>query len=64
MLVMGHGGNTVTCIPEMVKGMEKLELLVVADPHPTTFSAIGDRKDGTYLLPIATSLVAPRSNPT
>jgi len=22
---------------EMVKGLEKLELLVVADPHPTTF---------------------------
>ena len=56
MLVMGHGGNTVTRIPEMVKGMEKLELLVVADPHPTTFSAISGRKDGTYLLPIATSL--------
>ncbi|MYZ50374.1 formate dehydrogenase subunit alpha [Propylenella binzhouense] len=56
MLVMGHGGNTVTRIPEMVKGMEKLELLVVADPHPTTFSAISGRRDGTYLLPIATSL--------
>ncbi len=56
MLVMGHGGNTVTRIPEMVKGMEKLELLVVADPHPTTFAAISGRKDGTYLLPIATSL--------
>ena len=56
MLVMGHGGNTVTRIPEMIKGMEKLELLVVADPHPTTFAAIGNRKDGTYLLPIATSL--------
>lgn len=56
MLVMGHGGNTVTRIPEMLKGLEKLELLVVADPHPTTFAAIGDRKEGTYLLPIATSL--------
>jgi formate dehydrogenase major subunit len=56
MIVMGHGGNTVTRIPEMVKGMEKLELLVVADPHPTTFAALGDRKENTYLLPIATSL--------
>jgi formate dehydrogenase major subunit len=56
MLVMGHGGNTVTRIPEMVKGMEKLDLLVVADPHPTTFAAIGNRKENTYLLPVATSL--------
>ena len=56
MLVMGHGGNTVTRIPEMIAGMEKLELLVVADPHPTTFAAIDNRKDNTYLLPICTSL--------
>jgi formate dehydrogenase major subunit len=56
MVVMGHGGNTVTRIPEAKKGMEKLELLVVADPHPTTFAALSDRRDGTYLLPIATSL--------
>ena len=40
MVVLGHGGNTVTRIPEAVKGMEKLELLVVADPHPTTFAAL------------------------
>jgi formate dehydrogenase major subunit len=56
MLVMGHGGNTVTRMPEMMKAMEKLELLVVADPHPTTFASIKNRRDGTYLLPIATSL--------
>src|SRR5215207_2200307 len=56
MIVMGHGGNTVTRIPEAKKGMEKIDLLVVADPHPTTFAALSDRRDGTYLLPIATSL--------
>jgi formate dehydrogenase major subunit len=55
MMVFGHGGNTVTRMPEMVKGLEKLELLVVADPHPTTFSQISNRRDGTYLLPICTS---------
>jgi formate dehydrogenase major subunit len=55
MMVFGHGGNTVTRIPESLKGLEKLELLVVADPHPTTFSQISSRKDGTYLLPICTS---------
>ncbi|MDO9708188.1 formate dehydrogenase subunit alpha [Paracraurococcus lichenis] len=55
MMVFGHGGNTVTRMPEMVKGLEKLELLVVADPHPTTFSMISGRRDGTYLLPVCTS---------
>ena len=36
------------------KGIEKLELLVVADPHPTTWAVLSERKDGTYLLPICT----------
>ena len=45
MVVMGHNGNTVTRIPEMIKGLEKLELLVVADPHPTVFSALGSRDE-------------------
>jgi formate dehydrogenase major subunit len=56
LIVSGHGGNTVTRIPEAIEGMNKLDLLVVADPHPTTFAAIGDRKENTYLLPICTSL--------
>ena len=56
MMVFGHGGNTVTRIPEAVEGMKKLELLVVADPHPTTFAALNARRDNTYLLPVATSL--------
>jgi formate dehydrogenase major subunit len=54
MMVFGHGGNTVTRMPEMRKGLEKLDLLVIADPHPTTFASLSDRKDGTYLLPICT----------
>jgi len=56
MVVMGHNGNTVTRIPEMIRGLEKLDLLVVADPHPTNFASIGNRNDNTYLLPAATSL--------
>jgi formate dehydrogenase major subunit len=55
MFVMGHGGNTVTRMPEAVKAMEQLELMVVCDPHPTTYSQISDRRDGTYLLPICTN---------
>ena len=56
MFVMGHGGNTVTRMPQAQKGIEALDLLVVADPHPTTWAALAPaRKNGTYLLPIATS---------
>jgi len=55
MIVMGHGGNTVTRMPEAAKGIEKLDLLVVADPVPTTWSVLSERKDNTYLLPVATS---------
>ncbi|MGX9962365.1 formate dehydrogenase subunit alpha [Roseomonas sp. F4] len=54
MLVVGHGGNTVTRMPEAVKGLEALDLLVVADPHPTTFAVLADRKENTYLLPAST----------
>jgi formate dehydrogenase major subunit len=55
MMVFGHGGNTVTRMPEAAKGIEKLELLVVADPVPTTWAVLSERKEGTYLLPVATS---------
>jgi formate dehydrogenase major subunit len=55
MFVMGHGGNTVTRMPEAAKGIEALELLVVCDPVPTTWAVLSNRKDNTYLLPTATS---------
>jgi formate dehydrogenase major subunit len=55
MFVMGHGANTITRMPESVKGIEKLELLVVCDPYPTTWSVLSGRKNGTYLLPACTS---------
>ncbi|PWB63891.1 MAG: formate dehydrogenase, partial [Bradyrhizobiaceae bacterium] len=58
MMVFGHGGNTVTRMPEAKKGIEALELLVVADPHPTTWAALSDRKENTYLLPICTQFEA------
>jgi formate dehydrogenase major subunit len=41
-------------MPEAVRGLEQLELLVVADPHPTTFAVLANRRDNTYLLPICT----------
>ena len=54
MIVFGHGGNTVPRMADAQKGMNALDLLVVADPHPTTFAALHDRADNTYLLPIST----------
>jgi formate dehydrogenase major subunit len=55
MFVMGHGVNTITRMPEAVRGIEKLDLLVVCDPYPTAWSVISQRKDGIYLLPACTS---------
>ena len=54
MIIVGHGGNTVTRMPKAAEGIAALELLVVADPHPTTWAVLGDRKNDTYLLPAAT----------
>ncbi len=54
MVVFGHGGNTIPRMPEAAKGLANLDLLVVADPHPTTFAVLGERKENTYLLPICT----------
>src|SRR5262249_60205216 len=54
MLVFGHGGNPVPRMPQAAKGIEQLELLVVGDPHPTTWAVLGERKNDTYLLPICT----------
>nr|WP_249787577.1 formate dehydrogenase subunit alpha [Bradyrhizobium sp. NBAIM03] len=55
MFIMGHGVNTITRMPEAVKGIEKLEMLVVCDPYPTAWSVLSERKNGTYLLPACTS---------
>jgi formate dehydrogenase major subunit len=54
MIVFGHGGNTVPRMRDAQRGMDALDLLVVADPHPTTFAALHSRTDNTYLLPICT----------
>jgi formate dehydrogenase major subunit len=57
MFVQGHASNSITRIPESLKGLAKLDLLVIADPHPTTWASLSveaGRKDGTYLLPVCT----------
>jgi formate dehydrogenase major subunit len=54
MFVMGHGGNTVTRMPEMLEGLAALDLLVIADAHPTTFAAVRQRQENSYILPACT----------
>ena len=44
-----------------LKGLQKLDLLVVADPHPTTWASLAveaGRKDDMYLLPACTQFEA------
>ena len=54
MFFMGHAPNSQTRGPEMKQAMEKLDLIVVADPYPTVTAVLPDRQDGMYLLPIST----------
>lgn len=57
MFVQGHASNSITRIPESLKALKALDILVVADPHPTTWASLAveaGRKDGVYLLPVAT----------
>src|SRR5256884_357287 len=55
MFIMCHAGNTIVRMPQAAKGIEKLDLLVVCDPYPTTWAVLSERKNGTYLLPACTS---------
>jgi formate dehydrogenase major subunit len=52
----GHAPNSQTRGPEMLEAMKKLDLMVVLDPYPSASAAMFAkvRKDGAYLLPIAT----------
>lgn len=61
MFVQGHASNSITRIPESLKALQKLDLLVVADPHPTTWTSLAvnaGRRDNMYLLPASTQFEA------
>jgi formate dehydrogenase major subunit len=61
MFVQGHASNSITRIPQSLKGLQKLDLLVVADPHPTTWASLAveaGRKHDMYLLPACTQFEA------
>lgn len=55
MIVLGHGANTIPRMKAAQEGMDALDLLVVADPHPTNFASLHTRSDNTYLLPMCTN---------
>ncbi|MDB3999615.1 formate dehydrogenase subunit alpha, partial [Litorivicinus sp.] len=54
MVLWGHAPNSQTRQLDMKTAMEKLDLLVVVDPHPTVSAVLHDRQDGVYLLPTTT----------
>ena len=56
MIFWGHAPNSQTRGPDLKKGLEKVDLLVVIDPVPTLSAVIADRKDGTYLLPAGSTM--------
>jgi formate dehydrogenase major subunit len=61
VFVQGHASNSITRIPESLKGLQTLDLLVVADPHPTTWASLAveaGRKNDMYLLPACTQFEA------
>ena len=51
MVFWGHAPNSQTRLKEMRTALEKLDLLLIIDPHPNLASVLSNRKDGTYLLP-------------
>ena len=50
----GHACNSQTRGVEMKKALEKLDMVVISDPHPTHMAVMSDRKNDTYLLPTCT----------
>src|SRR5262245_33792891 len=57
MFVQGHASNSITRVRDSLKGLENVELLVVADPRPTTWASLslrGWRRNATYRVPTCT----------
>jgi len=54
----GHAPNSQSRGSEMIEAMKKLDLMVVLDPYPSASAAMFAmvKKEGAYLLPVATQL--------
>ncbi|WP_083219010.1 formate dehydrogenase subunit alpha [Bradyrhizobium icense] len=56
MVYWGHAPNSQTRLPDLKKGMEQLDLMVVIDPVPTLSAVLSERRDGVFLLPAASTM--------
>lgn len=56
MVFWGHAPNSQSRVPDVKKGLEKVDLVVIVDPHPTLSAVLGDRQDGVYLLPAGSTM--------
>jgi formate dehydrogenase major subunit len=56
MVFWGHAPNSQTRQPDLKRGLENVDLLVIIDPMPTLSAVLGDRQEGTYLLPAGSTM--------
>lgn len=56
MIYWGHAVNSQTRNRDVKRALEKVELLVQIDPHPGLTAVLGDRRDGVYVLPAASTM--------
>ncbi|MFH1774910.1 MAG: formate dehydrogenase subunit alpha [Methanobacteriota archaeon] len=54
VVLWGEATSSVTEMRKEKEAMEKVDLVVIVDPFPTSASAMPDRSDGIILLPAAT----------
>jgi formate dehydrogenase major subunit len=56
MVFWGHAPNSQSRGPDLKKGLEKVDTLVIIDPVPTLSAVLGERQDGVYLLPAGSTM--------
>ena len=55
MIFWGHAANSITRGPEQRAALDKVDVLVVIDPHPTQVAIMSDKTDNVYLLPASST---------
>ncbi|HEX6114750.1 MAG TPA: molybdopterin-dependent oxidoreductase, partial [Geminicoccaceae bacterium] len=56
MVFWGHAPNSQTRMPDLKRGLEAVDLLVIIDPHPTLSAVLAERSEGVYLLPAGSTM--------